>query len=246
MKSLTIFTVLICSWEFKVAADLSRYTEEDYDSSFVNKSNNKPNQKSTATGRSNKNSFKPNRGINFDGCNVDSETGLCCVLKEDEITTVEKDPILECTHKKTEQCHYTYVTQFKPSQEEVCEENFEKKCSISFVKKAQNETVQKCYTPLVKICGGGNGSGKPSSESGGSINSIPDILNPYGNERSKKRRFKKAIDGGQECKTYYETSCTTKYVEKSPGKFVGDSSCKKLPIDFCGQGKLPFIIFHII
>ena len=36
-----------------------------------------------------------------------------------QTTTIEKDPILECTHKNREQCHYTYVTQFTPSQEEV-------------------------------------------------------------------------------------------------------------------------------
>merc|ERR1711881_483891 len=51
-------------------------------------------------------------GIDFSGCQEDAETGLCCV---------EKEPILECTHKNVEQCHYTYVTQFSPSQEEVCE-----------------------------------------------------------------------------------------------------------------------------
>ena len=46
------------------------------------------------------------------------------------MTSLEKEPILECTHKNVEQCHYTYVTQFIPSQEEVCEENFEKQCSM--------------------------------------------------------------------------------------------------------------------
>jgi len=93
-------------------------------------------------------------GIDFSGCEEDPETGLCCVDKEEEITTVEKDPILECTHKNTEQCHYTYVTQFTPSQEEVCEETFEKSCSITFKQQAFNETVRKCYTPIEKVCNG--------------------------------------------------------------------------------------------
>ena len=31
-------------------------------------------------------------------------------------------------------------------------------------------------------------------------------------------------------------SCTTKYVEKQPGKFVGDTSCEKLPVEICGAG----------
>ena len=53
-------------------------------------------------------------------------------MREEEITTLKKDPILECTHKNVEKCHYTYVTEFTPVQEEVCEENFEKKCQITF------------------------------------------------------------------------------------------------------------------
>ena len=93
-------------------------------------------------------------GIDFSGCEEDPDTGLCCVEKEETVTSLEKEPILECTHKNVEQCHYTYVTQFTPSQEEVCEENFEKQCSITFKQQAYNETVKKCYKPVEKVCNG--------------------------------------------------------------------------------------------
>ena len=93
-------------------------------------------------------------GVDFSSCVQDRETGFCCVEKEETVTSVEKEPILECTHKNTEQCHYTYVTQFKPSQEEVCEENFEKSCQITFKQQAYNETVRKCYRPVEKVCSG--------------------------------------------------------------------------------------------
>jgi len=136
-------------------------------------------------------------GIDFSGCTTDPDTGLCCVDKEETVTSLEKEPILECTHKNTEQCHYTYVTQFQPSQEEVCEENFEKTCAITFKQQAFNETVKKCYRPLEKVCNG---------------------------------------QGPEECRTVYESSCTTKYVEKQPGKFVGDTACEKLPVEICGAG----------
>jgi len=136
-------------------------------------------------------------GVDFSGCVTNPETGLCCVEKEETVTSLEKEPILECTHKNTEQCHYTYVTQFKPSMEEVCEENFEKQCSITFKQKAMNETVAKCYKPIEKVCNG---------------------------------------QGPEECRTVYESSCTTKYVEKQPGKFVGDTACEKLPVEICGAG----------
>merc|ERR1712051_583052 len=136
-------------------------------------------------------------GVDFSSCVQDPATGFCCVEKEETVTSVEKEPILECTHKNTEQCHYTYVTQFKPSQEEVCEENFEKSCQITFKQQAFNETVRKCYRPTEKVCNG---------------------------------------EGPEECRTVFESSCTTKYVEKQPGKFVGDTGCEKLPVEICGAG----------
>jgi len=136
-------------------------------------------------------------GVDFSSCQNDPDTGLCCVEKLESIQTIEKDPILECTHKNVEKCHYTYVTQFTPAQEEVCEENFEKTCQITFKQMAVNETVKKCYKPIEKVCNG---------------------------------------QGPEECRTVYESSCTTKYVEKQPGKFVGDTKCEKLPIEICGAG----------
>lgn len=93
-------------------------------------------------------------GVDFTGCQEDPETGFCCIEKEETIASVEKDPILECTHKNVEKCHYTYVTQFTPTQEEVCEENFEKTCQITFKQMAVEETVKKCYKPLIKTCNG--------------------------------------------------------------------------------------------
>ena len=72
----------------------------------------------------------------------DPATGFCCVdrVTEEEGLAAET-PMLTCTHKKVEQCHYTYVTQFSPVQEKVCKENFKKQCSITFRQQAYNETV---------------------------------------------------------------------------------------------------------
>lgn len=136
-------------------------------------------------------------GVDFSNCQPDPDSGLCCVEKLETIQTVEKDPILECTHKTVEKCHYTYVTQFTPTQEEVCEETFEKTCQITFKQMAVEESIKKCYKPIEKVCNG---------------------------------------QGPEECRTVYESSCTTKYIEKQPGKFVGDTKCEKLPIEICGAG----------
>ena len=136
-------------------------------------------------------------GIDFSTAVFDEEVGKMCVTKEEEVEAVERQKVLECTHKMVEKCHYTYVTIFTPSQEEDCEENFEKNCQITFKLQAYNETVRKCYKPTEKVCNG---------------------------------------QGAEECRTVYESSCTTKYVEKQPGKFVGDTGCEKLPVEICGAG----------
>ena len=77
--------------------------------------------------------------------------------------STERQKVLECTHKSVEKCHYTYVAQFKPSQEEVCDENFEKSCQITFKQQAYNETVRKCCRPTSKVC---NGEGSEEMQDG--------------------------------------------------------------------------------
>ena len=109
-----------------------------------------------------------------------------------------KDPELSCIHKTVEKCHYTYTTQFVPRQEEVCDETYEKHCTISYNQVAQNDSLVHCYNPLVRSC------------------SSPET-------------------GSEECREYHETSCTTRYVEKSPGKFVQDTSCERVPVRHCAD-----------
>ena len=45
-------------------------------------------------------------------------------------------------------------------------------------------------------------------------------------------------EGPEECRTVYESSCSTKYVEseENQGKFLADTSCEKLPVKICGAG----------
>ena len=123
--------------------------------------------------------------------------GRLCVIKEEKVETVSKDPILECKHKNVEKCHYTYITFFKPAQEETCEENFEKSCQITFKQEAVKETIRKCYRPVEKVCNG---------------------------------------QGERECRTVYESSCSTRYIDQGDGTFVGDTKCEKKPVEICGQG----------
>ena len=168
--------------------------EKAKNENYNSKNSNKGRDSGAQEGRANSGGdrgFSPEGGIDFTGCENDPDTGRCCITKEDQITTLTKDPILECTHKDYEQCHYTYVTQFRPSQQELCEETFNKICSISFVQKATNDTVQKCYKPLVKVCGEGR-----SGQFGNSDNKFVDQQEEYGRMR-RKLRFKKDTRGGE-------------------------------------------------
>ena len=59
------------------------------------------------------------------------------------------------------------------------------------------------------------------------------FISEYGNG-NERDQLGEGVE--EQCKTFYETACTTKYVEKQPGKFVGDTSCEKLPVELCGAG----------
>ena len=82
--------------------------------------------------------------------------GRCCVLTNStvEISDTKRsvETVLECVHKNISTCHYTYVTQFRAHQEQVCTESYSKHCSITFAKIPEVENVQKCYKPLVSVC----------------------------------------------------------------------------------------------
>ena len=123
------------------------------------------------------------------------------------MATLEVDPVLECSHGQEEQCHVTHLTSYEPSleqvrvmvvvmmmvlMEQVCRDNFEKSCQISFrpevtnesrasghvtqysppIGQVRRESVRVCSRPLVRTCNG---------------------------------------QGPEVCTVQYETACTTRY-----------------------------------
>lgn len=214
----TSFAGVSQSDSFTSPLSLFSQTSNDFSHSASTRQTSRSNQKGSSTkrsGGSSKETFTVPGGIDFSKA-TRTEDGRLCIIKEESVETLSKDPILECTHKNVEQCHYTYITYFKPSQEKTCEENFEKICQITFTQKAIRETVKKCYRPVEKVC---NSPAQPE---------YGQPQTGYGQPQDNQ--------APQECRTVYESSCTTKYVEKSPGKFVADTKCEKLPVEICGQG----------
>ena len=93
--------------------------------------------------------------MTFSGC-VEEPDGRCCIVLESDPAEASEvqvsEPELSCVHRNVSTCHYTYVTVFRPHQEEVCADTYTKTCSITFTKVPEVEVVRKCYRPLVTVC----------------------------------------------------------------------------------------------
>jgi hypothetical protein len=83
----------------------------------------------------------PNVPIDFSDAERQPD-GSLCVTKTELVDRVEKDNIKECWHENVTQCHDTFITEFIPQQEELCEENFWKSCKITFKEEAYNYTLE--------------------------------------------------------------------------------------------------------
>ena len=59
-----------------------------------------------------------------------------------------------CCHRAQvdQQCYLSYVTQYTPATEDVCSENYKKKCYIDYTKTAVTETLEKCIIPRERVC----------------------------------------------------------------------------------------------
>ena len=49
-------------------------------------------------------------------------------------------------------CHTSYVTEYSPVKETLCEDIYEKKCHIETTEITINETVTVCKKPLERVC----------------------------------------------------------------------------------------------
>jgi hypothetical protein len=145
----------------------------------------------------------------------DPVTGLTCVYEAEdgEVTSLSREPLLECTHSEHTTCHYTYVTKFESISEEVCEEVFEKKCQITFDKEARNETVKQCYRPMEIRCGD----------------------NVSNDEEETCRTVTETF-----CTTRYVEKMPGFNRRQSGNKkksIVADTRCEKIPVEICGKGQ---------
>ena len=151
---------------------------------------------------------EPNGIIDFSEA-VEQPDGSMCITKTKYIEKMEKQPVKECWHQNVTACHDTYVTEFRPNQEQVCEENFWKACKITFKEVGYNYTLKSCMRPLVKKCE------EPSQAEYGAPPKEPKVV----------------------CKTWFESVCNTTYAP-SRGAPEGanlkpQTWCQKEPRKIC-------------
>merc|ERR550532_1152754 len=89
----------------------------------------------------------------FDLSSVEpQDDGQFCVFKKITLDGIEKIPVQQCVHKVDTQCYLSYITQYTPATEDVCSENYKKKCYIEYARTAVTETVEKCIIPRERLC----------------------------------------------------------------------------------------------
>ena len=162
--------------------------------------------------------------------------GERCIDKIEMTEHTEYDDEVVCKHSYSEQCHQTYVTDYKPAQKQECEETFVKNCHIEYKKSAQQETIRKCSQQLV--CAGDG----------------PEVCRTvYTTICETKQEVHEVNDDVVNCKTVYEEDCqditqgysTTRECRKWPKvecdkknvpvtKYTPITECRKEPKEVCG------------
>ena len=150
------------------------------------------------------------------------------------------NPILECITRKEKICHTSYITKFSSRREQVCEENFEKKCHIVIAEVVANETVTSCMRPLQRVCDDGEEQivERIRRDTSSHLKTIADILdetleNPRSMMAGRRIEDFQPTNADSECKVYFETICT------NPNDYTAistDNGCERVPVRLCAEG----------
>ena len=147
------------------------------------------------------------------------------------------DDVIECKHSYSEKCHTTYITDFQPQQEEVCEENFVKSCFIEYKNIASDETVKFCHTPL-ECVGEGPIECKTVYESECQTNYHEhnvedDVVNCVTIQEEKCEDVTQGYSTERKCTKWPVRKCDN-IEKKNVKKYSPETNCKKVPRQLCG------------
>ncbi len=190
--------------------------------------------------------FRQNEADNND---VDVDIGAVaaagerCVQKVMMLEEIVHDDVIESHHSYDERCHKTYVTQFKPQQEEECEENFKKECYIDYKKISFVEDVEVCNEPLVRNCD------KPGetvcetvyeSECATTYHEHEveeDTPNCRVMQVRKCREVTQGYTTEEQCDLWPKQVCELE--KKTVVRTSPETECRKVPREVCGPGPCP-------
>ena len=163
--------------------------------------------------------------------------GERCIDKVVIVEETRYDDVIECKHSYTEKCHTTYITDFKPQQEEVCEENFVKNCFIEYKNIASEDTVKFCHTPL-ECVGEGPEECKTVYESECQTSYHEhdvedDIVNCETIQEEKCEDVTQGYSTERKCTKWPVQKCDG-IEKKKVKKYSPETNCKKVPRQLCG------------
>ena len=83
---------------------------------------------------------------------ISGKTGRLITYNNNNNKSITLLVILKCCCRSERQCFTSYVTKFRPVQEEECDEKYVKTCQISFSPGTVNTTTRDCYRPITRNC----------------------------------------------------------------------------------------------
>ena len=152
-------------------------------------------------------------------------------LVEETVFTEE----MRCEHSYDQRCHTSYVTNYKPQQEEECKENFRKTCFIHYEQVAGGDRVQRVYHCLpsfqlafnetVEIC-------RESLVKDCNIQGPEICRTEFESECWTKQEEHEVEEDVVECRTEMEEKCE----EESFG-YTTNTKCSQWPREVCRVNK---------
>ena len=161
-----------------------------------------------------------------------------CIEKVGMVQEIEYDDVVTCKHRYSEICYTTYATNFKPYQEEECEDNIVNSCFIEFNKVASEEAVSFCHTPII-FQGDGEQVCQTVYESACTTryhehDVQDDIVECETIQEEKCEDVTQGYTTEEKCTRWPVQKCTAN--KENVKKYSPETECKKVPREICGAG----------
>ena len=124
------------------------------------------------------------------------------------------------------QCYLSYVTDYIPSTEEVCSENYKKSCYIELSKRSVQETEERCDFPRERVCTSQPTEGEPAREV---------CQTQYETSCLTLFRDTAVVEEVTEC----QEECRT--VNRRRLRPLPDTVCQKIPFEACAPDNCKYV-----